>query len=144
MIAVDRPVAGAFIVVEPSFVVTSNHAGDRLEFGRGETRDWWAALRVTGLDARLGFFELDEAREVPAQLGDFFADLARNWRGWESERVWQSLEGDVTLTASHDGLGTVKLRVLLRRMEVEEWSAKATLFLDAGALDRIASAARRA
>jgi hypothetical protein len=42
-------------------------------------------------------------------LADFLSELAGSWRGWEGERKWTSLEGDIELTATHDGRGLVAL-----------------------------------
>lgn len=127
--------------MEWNFVIRSNHAGDELAFGRGGGRDWEATLRVGGLEATLDFYEL-ESESFPADLGKFFSRLARRWRGWEGECYWETLEGNVALRATHDGLGTVELRVLLKR-ELG-WLAEASLFVDAGALDRLARKAKAA
>jgi hypothetical protein len=34
-------------------------------------------------------------------LPDFFASLYDDFRGWDGERTWASLEGDLTVTATH-------------------------------------------
>lgn len=36
-------------------------------------------------------------------LAAFFAGLAHDWRGWEGERVYESLEHDLRFVAEHDG-----------------------------------------
>jgi hypothetical protein len=36
-------------------------------------------------------------------LALFFAGLADDWRGWEGRRTWRSVEGDLTLNATHQG-----------------------------------------
>ena len=75
-----------------------------------------ATLRSPGLEARrlvghhyaLGFEE----------LVDFFADLERDWRGWEGSKTFVCLEGDLTLAAIHDG--HVWLTIRLRHATLEE------------------------
>src|SRR5260370_41832297 len=44
-------------------------------------------------------------------LVDLFADLARNWRGWEGEKRWESLEAELKLACSCDRLGHVQVRI---------------------------------
>jgi hypothetical protein len=34
---------------------------------------------------------------------DYFAALESDWRGWKGERVYESTEDDLRLTATHDG-----------------------------------------
>ena len=57
----------------------------------------------------------------------FFRDLASSWRGWDGEKEYASLEGGLAISATHDGLGTVSLRVQLRQPWPPEWSAEAVL-----------------
>lgn len=47
-------------------------------------------------------------------LGEFFAGLAADWRGWRNDLTWTSLEGDVELAAARDGLGIITVTVQLR------------------------------
>jgi Family of unknown function (DUF6228) len=95
----------------------------------GEIWYVWARLRVAGLDAALrvsahyatGFDE----------LAGFFRELAADWRGWQGERAYESLEHELRLTATHDG--HVRLAVLLRQSSVPDgWSAAAVIQLDPG------------
>jgi Family of unknown function (DUF6228) len=44
-------------------------------------------------------------------LSEFFQGLADSSRGWEGERKWRSLEGELQLTASIDKTGHVWLRM---------------------------------
>ena len=66
-------------------------------------------------------------------LPGFVADLADSWRGWPGPKTYRSLEGELELTAVHDGLGTVTLEVTVRQPWPPEWAATATLDLGAGA-----------
>jgi len=88
-----------------------------------------ATLQVPGLEARrtvvhhyaTGFDDLLA----------FFADLERDWKGWEGPRVFASLEHDLTLAATHDG--HVRLAVQLRESTVPDgWDVSAVLRLDPG------------
>jgi hypothetical protein len=80
-----------------------------------------------------------------SHLVAFFEDLARNWRGWTGEKTWESLEHHLTLTATTDRLGHVYLRAALRDIDdPSDWRAATTLLIEAGQLDALADAARRA
>jgi hypothetical protein len=69
----------------------------------------------------------------------FFDDLARDWRGWSDARTWQSIEGTLQISARHDGLGHIALRVTLTEsLDPDAWSLEVTLKVDAGALAGIA------
>ncbi len=79
-----------------------------------------------------------------ASVAEFFADLAREWRGWSDAKIWEPFERGLRLSARHDGLGHVALRVTLQQgIYPDGWSLEATLKLDAGALDAIARDAAR-
>lgn len=68
-------------------------------------------------------------------LAGFFANLAAGWRGWDGERSWESIEGDLRLDARHSH-GHVQLRVTLRAdgpgWGNGGWTATADLTLDPG------------
>lgn len=74
-----------------------------------------------------------------------FADAARDWRGWDGSKVWQSLEGELRLEMSADGRGHVFLRVQIRSNPggSDPWQLDAEIGLDAGQLGEIAARARR-
>jgi hypothetical protein len=128
--------------------VRSNEAGAFLSVGRDRSLGphpelddayWNATLSCGSLHASLRFYELSLGG-----LAEYFEGLAYDWRGWEGERRWASLEDDVELVATHDGLGTIALVVQLRTEAFAQhrWSASAELLLDAGGLDRLAREAR--
>jgi hypothetical protein len=95
----------------------------------GEIEYAWARLRVRGLDPSM---------RVSAQyqtgfdeLVGFFRGLASDWRGWQGEREYESLEHDLRLTATHDG--HVRLAVRLCQSTVPDgWSVAAVIRLDPG------------
>ena len=78
----------------------------------------------------------------PRGWSEFFASLARDWRGWSGEKSHESLEGHLRASATCDPLGHVSLRVALRGdFGGSNWRAEHTLFLEAGQLERIAKEA---
>jgi hypothetical protein len=108
---------------------------------RNEGPEWWrATLTLPGLSAtaRVDRFSPD-GEHTP---GVFFRRLADDWRGWDGERTWASIEGAVDLAATHDGLGHVALRVRICGGQFEhDWTVTGVVWLDAG---QLAQTARRA
>lgn len=103
-------------------------------------------IAAPGLEAAVEVYEHEDG-ETLRGLASLFEELARSWRGWQGDQRWSSLEGELTITATHDGLGTVELRALLRELESDVlgwWSASISVFVDAGALDELARRARAA
>jgi hypothetical protein len=103
---------------------------------------WHVTLVSGGLHARTDL-DLDAIRHHVAPLGEFFASLAQEWRGWEGARSWGVTP--ITLSATHDGLGHITLAVHLKTNVFREpsWSAAATVVVEAGRLDRLAREASR-
>jgi hypothetical protein len=95
---------------------------------------WRVTLHNDGLTASTDV-DLDGIRHTVAPIGEFFAALAADWRGWAGERTWGG--GDITLTATHDGLGHVTLIVELEE-KYDHWRARGELTLEAGRLDQVA------
>jgi len=65
------------------------------------------------------------------QLARFFDELAQSWRGWSGEPVFESIEHDLRIVATHDG--HVRLRVRLwQSTDPDGWTLETFLRLDAG------------
>jgi Family of unknown function (DUF6228) len=62
--------------------VTATLTSDGLEASRKVTAHY-----ATGLDELIGYLE----------------DLAAHWRGWDGLKEYKSLEGELALSARHDG-----------------------------------------
>ena len=78
----------------------------------------------------------------PQRWSTLFHDLAKHWRGWSGEKSAESPEGHLQLTCTADRTGHVAIRVRLRNMAVDDdWRVEATLHLEAGQLDRLATEA---
>jgi hypothetical protein len=86
---------------------------------------------------------LSARRQVYGYIGtglpELFESLAQNWRGWDGEKVWSSLEGEFSLSATADRLGHVRLGYrLCGDVGGQTWELKGLLVLEAGQLDAIA------
>ena len=68
-----------------------------------------AVLRAPCVSAEVGVFHYGGDF-----IGPYFADLAANWRGWDGERSWRSLEDALEFHATMTKAGAVFLRVELR------------------------------
>ena len=87
-----------------------------------------AELTAAGLTAATGAV-VTQGQDLDA----FFDRLVASWRGWQGEQVWEALEHQMSIAASHDGLGHVRLRVTLRQDHLPDaWEASATFVVDAG------------
>lgn len=77
-------------------------------------------------------------------VADLFAQAAREWKGWDGAKVWQSIEGELQLELSHDRRGHVRLRVRLRSDAggADSWRHEAEIELDAGQLEALALRAK--
>jgi Family of unknown function (DUF6228) len=126
--------------VTTAFSVRSNRGSDALSIV-ADSHDYWRAIIACGdLNSVVRFYEPELS-----SLRAYFAELARSWTGWDGDKAWSSLEGELLLTAVHDRLGTVGLVLRLRAGPWEfrspRWLAEAQLLLDAGSLDALAEAA---
>jgi hypothetical protein len=84
-----------------------------------------------GLNARLDGVA---AWNWNGDLAPFLEGLARDFRGWQGERVWQTNDRDLTLRAVFRSGGHVGLTWTLRpwRTPVDSWDASVTTWLEAG------------
>lgn len=72
-----------------------------------------------------------------SNLVKFFEDLAEHWKGFDGEKSWNSLEGELKLTCTSDNLGHFLLEVTIRN-NMDTWCAKKTIFIESGQLKNIA------
>ena len=71
-------------------------------------------------------------------LGEFFTSLANDWKGWNGERTWATLEGEFQLVASADSLGHVRLGFFVRPPDTGfNWELRGALEIEAGQLEAL-------
>lgn len=98
--------------------------------GPGKVVDY-LTVRIEGPDMSASRQVYAGWAEGFAGLADYFQDLTDSWRGWDGERVFESIEADLRIAASHDG--HVRLSVTLwESTEPRGWRVEAELRLDAG------------
>jgi hypothetical protein len=71
--------------------------------------------------------------EYGTVLPNFFRELADAWRGFDGVKSFASLEGELSIEAHHDGLGTVYCEVSLGQPWPPEWTLSLVLDFGAGA-----------
>ncbi len=74
-------------------------------------------------------------------IADLFRSMAGEWRGWPGVKCWKSVEGELSLTASHDSIGHITLWVTLGTVDYEDdepWKIETALMLEPGMLDGLA------
>ncbi len=109
-----------------------------VQFGSGATRIALSHETTDSVLVTITDSDLTASREVHGSysggfdsLATFFMGLADDWRGWQGERVYESLEHDLRFIAEHDG--HVRLRVRLRQStDPNGWSVDTRLTLDPG------------
>ena len=108
-------------------------------------------MRETTLGVSVIAFDHSATRRVYAYIMDgagiarLFAEAAREWRGWNGSKTWESLEGELRIERSVDTLGHVLVAVRVRSDQdiSDRWQLHAELTLDSGQLDDVARGADR-
>lgn len=78
-------------------------------------------------------------------IARLFSEAAQEWKGWNTAKVWKSIEGELRLELRSDRLGHITLGVRLRSEPagVDRWQLDAEIGLEAGQIERIARDAER-
>jgi hypothetical protein len=72
-------------------------------------------------------------------LVQLFEGMARDWKGWQGERNWESIEGELKIAVSMRITGQVTIAVALRHFDGEDdWRLDVPVFTEAGQLESIA------
>ena len=101
---------------------------------------------VDYLSVRIEEPDMSARRQVYGGWADGFVSLARyfdslveSWRGWDGERVYESIEHDQRLAAVHDG--HVRIAILLAEStDPWGWQVRAMVKIEAG--EQLSAAAR--
>ena len=93
----------------------------------GLVEEAWVRLSRQGLHAETWVW----AHQRPGLdgLADYFAEMSDDWRGWDGERTWASVQGELQLTSRHEG-GHIAIDVVLDR-EIT-WTVSTELAIEPG------------
>jgi hypothetical protein len=72
-------------------------------------------------------------------LVQLFESIALDWRGWQGERTWESIEGDLGLAVSSKSTGQITITITLCSNDGEDnWRLQVPIYSEGGQLERIA------
>ena len=107
-------------------------------------------VRGDTFDFRIRSHDHSAVRQISAYTDTggvvrLFSEAAREWRGWQPAKVWESLEGELRLQLTIDRAGHVRLTVrLLSDQGIHDvWCVESSIGLEAGQLDAIAAEAKQ-
>jgi hypothetical protein len=134
-VLVGRPTEGQLTFGNPA-VATDGSGYTRLPM----------LISAQGLSATVDV-ELESWGGGAPSLVGYFADMAAGWRGWVGTKEWHDDGATVSMSATHDGVGTVSLRVSIDPATGWEgpgaWKLEVVVGLDPGSLDAAVSGLRR-
>jgi hypothetical protein len=121
-------------------VIKSTQRSRSLVFSDRKDDCFNVELTGDGVSASKRIWSYDDT----SHLIELFDSIAKSWKGWDGVKSWEAIEGDLSIEASSDGLGHIRLQVILRNHNPEDnWKVDAPLFLDAGSLEQVAHEVRR-
>lgn len=103
--------------------------------GRSGTRYFRVTVSNQHVSASIKVYAFDP---FDYSLKKFFAELAENWKGFEGEKVWTSLEAEFAIACTSDKLGHFAIECTIRNY-LDKWCARNTIYIEAGQLEKIAS-----
>lgn len=65
-------------------------------------------------------------------LPEFLGALAKDWQGWPNKRTWQTIEGDLTIEATHTGRRVTLTATLRRDPESDAWEVTLPISIEPG------------
>jgi hypothetical protein len=125
-----------FVIIKDSKSSDEFELSERENLQRTDGSEYYrVTIRGNGLNASAQVY----AFEPKGSLEQFFKEIAASWRGWEGEKAWTSLEGELSLACTSDGLGHTTIEVTLHGVGAGGWSVRDVFHVDAGQLEQIAS-----
>lgn len=116
-------------------IIKSSSGGRSLKFSERNGDYFRVDLEGDEITATKGIWGYTDS----VYLVQLFECIAANWKGWDGEKKWSSIESDLMLTATSDNLGHITLEVAIFKNHPDnDWNISAPVHLDAGSLDKIA------
>ena len=70
-------------------------------------------------------------------LVDLFAYMAKEWKGWDGEIEWASIEQEFSIKCTSDQKGHIAVKLKFSQYEgAEPWDAQVTLNLESGLMEK--------
>jgi hypothetical protein len=105
-------------------VIKSSESGNRLVFANKRGENFDVCYESPAITLRRTVWAYDD---FPFLVG-FFQKIATNWKGWDKQIEWSSIEGEFRITATSDNLGHALLVIVISQYDdFEDWSANVKL-----------------
>jgi hypothetical protein len=119
-------------------IIKCSRTYDELEFSEREglrltdgSEHFRVAIRSLNLSASIQVYAWNP---FGSGLEQFFEDIAASWRGWDGEKKWTSLEGELSLVCTTDKLGHIAIEATL----YDGWNVRNVFYVEAGQLEQLA------
>ncbi len=120
---------------DPSMEIRSCHGRRGLRFHSRRGDYFHASVEGDGPSASVRVWGYTDCH----LLVDLFESIAHDWRGWQGERSWSSIEDEFRIGATTDKAGHVTLSVVLAHCDgMDDWRLSVPVFTEAGQLEKIA------
>jgi hypothetical protein len=106
---------------------------DKPEFNKG---GWLENYRLRLVSDDMNVETTIQNPPYGEMLPDFFAELTKNWKGWDGKKAWRAMEDEFRLEVSMTKTGHVTLKATLN-LHQYQWRAIAKIMIEAGQLERI-------
>lgn len=129
-----------------SFILKSSSDDCVIEFSGNipeELRDYDEARYQINLISKSISAVVDVRDHRPIHWAKFFAEMAKERKGWKGVKECRSLEGEISMSATSDSLGHILIQVTLHPDLYARWELKYQIELDAGQLESIAHLAKK-
>ncbi len=111
----------------------------RVMDANGSVDSYQIHLRAQGMNAT-AFVENPGYGHPPTQL---FSETATSWTGWNGQKAWDAMEGELRIEATSDSLGHITFKFMIPGFSGRtDWSATASVVCEAGQLQGIANEAK--
>lgn len=114
-------------------IIKSSKNGVELELSEPKDYSYCVALRGPNMWCRTSVYTLERRGDG---LPEFFKELAANWKGFNGEKSWSSLETDFVIDCQADSLGHFALEISIA--DNREMRCENTIQLESGQLAKIA------
>jgi hypothetical protein len=120
---------------DPSVEIRSSRGRRSLRFHSRSGDSFAASIEGDGPQATKSIWGYTDC----AFLVQLFESIAGDWKGWQGERSWESIEHDLRLAITSSSTGRITILVTLRDYhEEQDWEFTIPIFTEAGQLESIA------
>lgn len=121
------------------FQIKSTETDSMLEFFDLSGDYFKVSVRSTTHSAVLEVYAYTD----PKGIARLFQEAAKEWRGWNESKYWESLEGEFRIELKTDRTGHITINVDINHNcgNPEPWRLKSCIMIEAGQLENISKRA---